>query len=220
MVVIPAYEAQGTIRSLVQEILALGLPVVVVDDASRDATSAQARAAGARVVRREVNGGKGAALRDGFLEAQKSGFDWIVTLDADGQHLAREIPQFFEACVDQKADLVLGNRMENPRRMPFERRLTNTLMSWLLSKVTDQQIPDSQCGFRLIRTGLFKQVTLTCDRFEVESELVVKAAWAGARIHSIPVTSVYRRHLSFIRPIRDTVRFLRFLWRLKRQRPR
>ncbi len=218
VVVIPAFEAQSTLRPLVEAVLAQGLAVIVVDDASQDATGAEAKDAGAKVVRRSINGGKGMALREGLFLAVQEGYPWILTMDADGQHLPVEIPRFLEAAAQGNADLILGNRMEDPKGMPLDRRLTNGFMSWLLSRVSGQQIPDTQCGFRLISRRVLEKVRLRTERFEIESELVVKAAWAGFRIQSIPVSSVYSNSFSFIRPLRDTIRFLRFLRSLRRDR--
>jgi len=218
VVLIPAYQAQATIRPLVRDILAQGLPVIVVDDASSDETFREAQASGARVIRRPFNGGKGLALREGLDAALEGGYRWILTMDADGQHLPSEIPHFLRAGAQGNADLIVGNRMQNPKGMPLDRQLTNRAMSWILSAIAGQRIPDSQCGFRLISRRLIEQLDLSCDRFEIESELLVKSAWAGCRIVSIPVSSVYRRTSSFIRPVRDTFRFFRFLFMLRKGR--
>ena len=214
--VIPAYQAARTIRPIVEAVRALGLPVLVVDDASSDPTAAEARKAGADVRTRPSNGGKGAALREGLEEVRRRGFGWVLTMDADGQHLPSEIPRLLEARERTGADLIVGNRMLNPIGMPADRQLTNRFMSWLISRLTGQRIPDTQCGFRLISGRILRQVELESQRFEIESELVVKAAWAGFEVASVPVTSVYRRQISFIRPIRDTFRFLLFLSRVRR----
>lgn len=213
---IPAYQAEKTIRALVAGLVGQGLPVVVVDDGSSDRTAALAEAAGARVIRRAANGGKGAALRDGFSAARQGGYAWVLTLDADGQHLPVEAPRFFKAR-DDGAELVLGNRMNDPRGMPLDRRLANRWMSWIISRMVGQQIPDTQCGFRLIARRLLDSMELTSRRFEIDSELVLRAGWAGVPLRSVPVSSVYRRELSFIRPLRDTFRFFLFLWRMRRR---
>ena len=218
VVVIPAYRAKGSIGALVSEVARMGLPVIVVDDASEDGTADEAAGAGASVIRRRINGGKGAALREGISKALQGGCGWILVMDADGQHLPAEIPLFLQEARRTDADLLIGNRMGRPRGMPLDRWASNRVMSWILSRVSGQKVPDTQCGFRLIRRQVLEKVRLTCDRFEVESELVVRAARAGFRIASVPISSVYRRQISFIRPFRDTVRFLRFLCRLKKER--
>ena len=210
-VVIPAYQAEATIRVLVQAVRRLGWPVIVVDDASSDRTGQEAQAGGARVLRRPVNGGKGAALRDGWAEALRLNSRWIMTLDADGQHIPSEIPRFLEVMEKERADLVVGNRMGDPRGMPWERRWTNRFMSWLISRVIHQKIPDTQCGFRLITRRVLEKVRLVSEHFEIDSELVIRARQAGFKVRSVPVTSIYRREISFIHPVRDAFRFLRFI---------
>lgn len=219
VVLIPAYQAEATIESLVKAVVKMGLPALVVDDASSDATAVVAQRAGARVLVRPSNGGKGTALRDGWAAVQGDGTPWVLTMDADGQHLPEEIPRFLQARQRSDADLIVGNRMGNPRGMPVDRRLTNRFMSWLISRLTGQKVPDTQCGFRLISDRVLRRIRPTSRRFEIESELVVKAAWAGFQVLSVPVTSIYQRQISFIRPIRDTFRFFLFLWRLRRERP-
>ena len=216
--VIPAYQAEKTVRSLAAELVGQGFPVIVVDDGSTDRTAELAAESGAQVIRRRRNGGKGAALREGFSAARNGGYAWVLTLDADGQHLPSEIPRFLEV-KGKGAEAVLGNRMGDPRGMPLDRLLANRWMSWVISRMADQHIPDTQCGFRLISRRVLDGLTLTSDRFEIDSELVLRMGWAGVPIRSVPVSSVYRKELSFIRPLRDTFRFLLFLRRMRRQRP-
>lgn len=218
MVVIPAYRAEPTLRALVQAIRRLGLPVIVVDDASSDRTFWEAQEAGAVVLRRAANGGKGAALRDGLAEARRRGYEWMVTMDADGQHLPSDIPRFLDAGKKEDADLIVGNRMRDPRGMPLHRLVTNWLMSWLISRIAGQRIPDTQCGFRRVSRHFLERVPLASERFEIDSEMIIRAGWAGFRIVSVPVTCVYRRGASFIHPVGDTLRFLRFLKQLLAER--
>lgn len=212
--VIPAFQAGGTVRAIVEELGRLRIPAVVVDDASTDGTGEEARLGGAEVLRRSTNGGKGAALRMGLAAARERGVPWIVTLDADGQHLPSEAPRLLEVARSGQADLVLGNRMDFPKGMPLLRRWTNQLMSWFISRWTKQPLSDTQCGFRVIARGLLESVPLRSNRFEIDSELVIRCAQAGFRMISVPVTSVYRRESSFIRPLRDTLRFFRLLFLL------
>ena len=217
-VVIPAYQAKQTIGPLVAEIRKMGLPVIVVDDASDDGTAAATESEGATVIRRPVNGGKGAALREGIPAALAAGCEWVVTLDADGQHLVSEIPRFLEEAERGRADLLIGNRMGRPRGMPLDRWVTNLIMSRIIPKAVGQKVPDTQCGFRMIHHRVMEKVRLTSDRFEVETEMVIRAARAGFRIASVPVSSVYRRQISFIRPLRDTLRFFRLLSLLRKEK--
>lgn len=217
MAVIPAYRAEGTVGPLVESLRAAGFPVVVVDDGSGDGTAGAAEAAGARVIRRPLNGGKGAALRDGFSAALEGGYGWVLTLDADGQHLPAEIPAFLKAR-EEGVGAVVGNRMGDPRGMPLDRRLANRWMSRVISRMAGQEVPDTQCGFRLVSRRVLDSLALSSDRFEIDSELVLRVGWAGVAIRSVPVSSVYRRENSFIRPLRDTARFFLFLSRMRREK--
>lgn len=217
-VVIPAYQAGRTIGPLIVQIRKMGLPVIVIDDASIDGTAREAEDAGASVIRLRANGGKGSALRKGIRAALSGECGWVLTMDADGQHLPEEIPLFLRRAQEEGADLLIGDRMGRPRGMPLDRWVTNFCMSRIISRVAGQSVPDTQCGFRMIRRRVLERVPLSSDRFEVESELVIRAAWAGFRIASVPVSSVYRMQISFIRPLRDTVLFFRFLWGMKNER--
>ena len=211
--VIPAFNAAKTIGEVVRRAKAEGLAVIVVDDGSTDETAAVAAEHGALVISHLRNQGKGCALRTGFLHAQRSRFEGVITLDGDGQHDPAEIPQLIAAGERQHAGLVIGNRMVNDAPMPVARRWTNALMSCLVSTRVRQRIPDSQCGFRFIRRELLDAVPLQARRFEAETELVVRAAARHWKIISVPVRSIYQRHASHIRPVRDGLRFLGLLLR-------
>jgi glycosyltransferase involved in cell wall biosynthesis len=217
VVLIPAYQAESTIAELVRPLVKFPIPVFVVDDASTDQTGEKARTAGARVIQRAVNGGKGAALRTGIEEILKDrSVQWILMMDADRQHLPEEIPNFFEQRLQRtEADLLIGNRMDQPTGMPVDRSWTNRFMSHLISLWAGQKIPDSQCGFRLVSRRLLERVRLRSDHFEIESELIVRAARAGFRIASVPIRCVYPSgRVSFILPFLDTLRFIRLLMQL------
>ena len=114
----------------------------------------------------------------------------------------------------QHAGIVLGNRMCNGAAMPPVRLHTNRLMSAMVSAMARQRIPDSQCGFRMIRREVLESVPLRAQRFEVESELLLGAAARRWKIISVPVRTIYdARHRSHIQPVRDGLRFLGLLLR-------
>src|SRR3989338_4179969 len=213
-VVMPAYDAAATIGPLVQQVKALGFDIVVVDDASRDGTAAAASAQGAVVISHLANGGKGRALQTGFEYARRMVYDGVVTMDSDGQHDPAEIAELIRAGEVQHAGIVLGNRMCNGAAMPPVRLHTNRLMSAMVSAMARQRIPDSQCGFRMIRREVLESVPLRAQRFEVESELLLGAAARRWKIISVPVRTIYdARHRSHIKTVRDGLRFLGLLLR-------
>lgn len=218
--VIPAFFEEPTIRPIVECVRALGLDVVVVDDGSGDATAAQAEAAGAAVVRHPENRGKGVALKTGFEWARRHGYEAAVTLDADGQHDPAEIPRFIDSYLRTGIPVLIGNRMWNPRGMPPVRYWTNRIMSALLNRQMGQYVPDTQCGFRLIRCDLVPFVSARAERFAAESEILLRMAERGIRIGSVRIATIYGEEKSAIRPMADTVRFLRMILAYRRGRRR
>ena len=212
--VIPAKDAEacvgGVVRGLRQAFSEL--PVLVVDDGSTDHTSDRAREAGADVVRRQVNGGKGAALQTGFDEALRRGFEAVLTLDADGQHDPSVGRGLIEALAD--ADLVIGSRDRDRTGMPWLRHVTNVVTTWFVSRLAGQRVEDSQSGYRAIRASVLEKVRPQSQRFDYESEFLIQAARQGFRIGAVPVPTLYNAPGSHIHPIRDTVRFIRLVLRL------
>jgi glycosyltransferase involved in cell wall biosynthesis len=188
--------------------------VLVVDDCSTDETASEARAAGAAVLIHHRNLGKGAALKTGFAAAAGRGFQAAVTLDGDGQHDTTEIPLFLEAYARGNCDIVLGNRMSDTRTMPWTRRLANRFTSWAISRMVGVPMQDTQCGFRLIGLDFWRAVCLDSCRFDLESEILIKACRAGGRIREVRVRTIYfSGGKSKISPLPDAVRFFQLLWR-------
>jgi glycosyltransferase involved in cell wall biosynthesis len=217
--VIPCYNEAESIARVVHAARSHVTTVLVVDDCSTDTTAAEAEAAGAVVLRQPRNLGKGAALKAGFDAADEQGFVATVTLDGDGQHDVTEIPLFMEAFDRDGTDLVIGNRMSDTRTMPLVRRLTNRFMSWIISRVSERRIHDTQCGFRLIRLSCWRELQLNARRFDFESELLIKACRRGARVSEVRVRTIYfSARQSKIRPIADSIRFVQLLWRCRHER--
>ncbi|MDZ4199498.1 MAG: glycosyltransferase family 2 protein [Kiritimatiellia bacterium] len=210
-VVIPAYCEERFIRPLVQYVRALGLTAVVVDDGSGDRTALEAEAGGGFVLRHPVNRGKGVALKTGLEWAREQGYEAAVTLDADGQHDPAEIPNFLEAYRRTGIPVLIGNRMWEPRGMPAIRYWTNRLMSGMLNAQMKQYVPDTQCGYRLIRCDLVPFVAARSERFAAESEILLRMSERGIRIGSVRITTIYGEEKSSIRPVSDTLQFFRML---------
>jgi len=213
-VVIPAYNEAKAIGALVSEIRTrCNLDTIVIDDGSRDTTSTIAREKGAIVIKNQKNKGKGASLMEGFKYALEHGCEALITMDGDGQHLPEDLHGLLSKAQNSDAQIIIGNRMENPKDMPAFRWLTNKFMSDFISFMAGQAIPDTQCGFRLIKKEVLEKIDLSTSKYETESEILIKSARAGFKIESIPVKTVYCKEKSSINPVIDTLRFLRFVIR-------
>lgn len=215
-IVIPCFNEALRISRVVSGAREFAQTVLVVDDGSADATADAARQAGAMVESLPRNCGKGVALKHGFAWAAAHGFQAALTLDGDGQHDTSEIPIFFEAFDRGDCDLVIGNRMTDTRAMPRLRRWTNRFTSAAISRLAGQRLSDTQCGFRLIGLDFWKKINLESRRYEMESELLIRASLAGARISQVVVRTIYfKSGTSKINPLTDTLRFMRLYWRIK-----
>jgi glycosyltransferase involved in cell wall biosynthesis len=216
---IPCYFEEKHIRDVASRSAKQLDLVLVVDDGSTDKTSDEARAAGVEVVKHEKNAGKGAAIKTGLRNLlDRPAVEFILILDGDGQHLPEEIPAFLEAANSTGAPMIVGNRMGDTRDMPFVRRMTNRYMSWTISRVIGEHVPDTQCGFRMFARGLASEfLTTESAAFDFETEMLAIAARKGCAIGAAKVSTVYGDEVSKIHPVRDTLKFFRLLKRLKRE---
>lgn len=204
--VIPAYQAAPSVGAVTRGTLAQLSEVLVLDDGSTDATADEARRAGARVISFPENRGKGAALRAAFTDLFGRGYDGVITLDADGQHLPEEIPKLLAAAPE--ADLVLGVRDHLFAEMGAVRRASNRLSSRAISFAAGKPLSDIQTGFRFYARRLIETVGFPESRFEAESAVVVRAARRDFRIVSVPVRLGFAdgRTTSHYRPLLDSLR--------------
>jgi glycosyltransferase involved in cell wall biosynthesis len=214
---IPAYREAMAIADVVRRTVPHVDLVLVVDDGSPDNTAELASCAGAEVIKHTVNQGKGAAMKTGMKTLAERGFDYILLLDGDGQHAPEEIPRFTATARDGSAHVVVGNRFENIKGMPLKRRLVNTLMSRIISNTCGVPIPDTQCGFRMVRSSLVTYIMGSSDHFDFETEMLLLASRAGFRIHSVPVSTIYGSETTKIRPVQDTIKFIKLMYRWRRQ---
>jgi glycosyltransferase involved in cell wall biosynthesis len=215
-IVIPALNEEKHIGDVVRRARAKLDRVLVVDDGSIDATAAEARTAGADVIVHPQNRGKGEAIRTGLAYWNDRQQDWILILDADAQHRPEEIDRFVNAISRSDAKMFVGNRMDDLSRMPLVRRFVNRYMSRKISSLCGQDIPDTQCGFRLLHRQLIPDLLDGADRFDYETEMLIKASRKGFRIESVPITTVYCDEVSSIHPIRDTIRFFKLMRRYQK----
>lgn len=213
-ILIPAHNESKEIASIIKDVRSYGLDIIVVDDGSTDNTAHIARENGAIVLGHKKNTGKGAALAKGFSYILKHDYDAAIAMDGDGQHLSEDIPGFLSKATASKNSIFIGNRMRELKTMPWLRKMTNRTMSWVISSLAKQHIPDTQCGFRLYKREFMEKVGFSSLRFEADSEVLIRAAHRGFKIESVPVKTVYKDHKSHINPLLDTLRFIRLLFRL------
>ncbi len=214
VVLIPALDADRTLEAVVRAVRS-ALPaamVLVVDDGSADATRRIARETADVILAFDSNRGKGAALREGAKHALSTGADVLVTLDADGQHDPAAAPRLVEAL--DGADIAIGTRARSGTAMPVRRRITNALASAAVGAIAGARVADSQSGFRAMRRRVLEEICPLGNRYEYETDLLLRAARAGFRITAVPVTTVYEAGASsHFRGVSDTLRVVRTIWR-------
>ena len=206
-ILIPAYNAEKTITAVVRECLQHGLPVVLVDDGSTDDTSGQLTGLPVMLLRHQRNLGKGAALKTGFDWAMKSGFEGVVTIDADGQHDVSAIPKLIASAQDGNWGILIASRHSQFEQMAGLRKFWNRIGVWCSWKRTGFEITDSQSGFRYYSCDVLENVALKSDGYALEMEVFLKAWKAGFTVGSLPIAARVAdgRATSHYRPFKDTV---------------
>ncbi len=208
---IPCLNEAGHIGAVVSEVRRHVQRVLVIDDGSVDGTRAEATDAGAEVIRHDGSRGKGFSVREGWALLADRGVEWVISLDGDGQHAPSDIPVLVDTALRTDADLVIGNRFATPSGMPLLRSITNRTMSRILGLHAGKHLPDSQCGFRLLRPSRVPELRLVTEHYEIESEVLLAAVRAGWRIEFVPIRTVYGGERSKIRPVLDACRWMRWL---------
>jgi glycosyltransferase involved in cell wall biosynthesis len=192
VVIIPAYNEERFIGSVVLKTRRLADIVLVVDDGSQDATAELAAAAGAQVVSHDENRGKGAALNTAFCRARDLRPEAVVMLDADGQHSPEELARVVEPVINGRADVVVGSRYLQPRSSVPRHRIWG---HWAFNLVTRlaSGVPasDSQSGYRAFSPRALEAISFSSQGFSVESEMQFLAHQYGLRFAEVPITIQY-----------------------------
>ena len=204
--IVPAFNEARSIADVVTGLHGIVSHVLIVDDGSTDQTAARARAAGAEVLTRGRNTGKGSAIRAGLAHVMTRPFTHVLLLDGDMQHRPREASRLLDAAQRTGADLVLGERAFSREEMPAARYHANRIGSRVLSWFVGAPVQDTQCGFRVCRLDALRDLPLRARGYEIETEMLVKLRRRGARLASVPITAVYAAERSKLRPVRDTTR--------------
>ncbi len=205
-ILIPAYNAAKTLRDVATECCELGLPVVVVNDGSRDGTRGVLEGLAVTILDHPANLGKGRALKTGFAWAASQGFDGVVTVDADGQHDVSAIPDLIRAARQTGAAITIASRFTQFEEMAGLRKFWNRFGVWCMRKRTGFEITDSQSGFRHYSVASLNRLRMDADGYNLEMEILMKVWKQGGTIASIPLAARVAdgRATSHFRPVRDT----------------
>ncbi len=208
-IVIPVFNHSLTVGRVVRGAKDY-FPVIAVNDGSTDDTGEiLAMESGISVVTLPQNQGKGAALRAGFIEAERRGFTHAITIDADGQHATGELPVFAAASRKLPGAFVIGVRDLVKENAPRGRRITNNISTFWFKVETGATLADTQCGFRCYPLKSINRLRVKSQHYAYELEIMVKAAWAGIPLVAQPVSADYAAatsRLSHFDPWRDMVR--------------
>lgn len=206
--VIPAYNEAKTIRAVVSSLLPYVSEVVVVDDCSKDATSDEARSAGAHVLRHEQNTGYDTTINDGFAEAARRGADVLVTFDADGEHDARDMSRVLAPILHGHADIVAGQR---PRTTHFGEKI------FALYTGLRYGLRDPLCGFKAYRRAVYDTIGFFDSVSSIGTELTLRGVKSGYRLALVPIqihSRVDDMSRFYSRRFRANMKILRALWRM------
>jgi glycosyltransferase involved in cell wall biosynthesis len=212
LVVVPVFNASRWLPQLIERCRKVvdESRLLFVNDGSTDDSLAILKEQDVNYLSFVENQGKGAALKAGFNYAVAHGFDAVLTLDADLQHLPEEIPRFLAANDGKR--LLIGTRRIETGTMPVERWFINNLTSLVISVFSGRRVRDSQSGYRLIPVWLLRAIRLESVRYDSESEILFKAGALGCTVAEIPVSTIYEGSHSYIHPFKDSLRFVRQVW--------
>jgi polyprenyl-phospho-N-acetylgalactosaminyl synthase len=194
-IVVPAYNEGAAVYDVVRELRSQYSNVVVVDDGSHDATSAEARRAGAIVLRHVLNRGQGAAIQTGIDFSVKHGADVVVTFDADGQHRVEDIGRLIAALDKDNADIAIGSRfLELQSNVPALRRLMLRTATMFMRMTSGVALTDAHNGLRAMRRSAAERIHLSIDGMAHASEIVDQIYRLHLRVTEVPVVIHYSEY--------------------------
>ncbi len=215
-IAIPAYKAEKELTQFLPHLIQFvpAEQITVLLDGVYDNSEEVCKRLNVNCSVHTENRGKGAALFSLF-DLLKNDFQWIVTMDADGQHDPEDLQQFIKSIeqIDEKHGLILGSRPRSKSTMPLLRRFSNGTTSGFISLVTGQKIEDSQCGYRAYRSEPIDSLRCNSTRFEMESEYIIRAAAKGIRVTNVPISTNYNGETSHISHVKDTLRWISIVFK-------
>lgn len=209
-VIIPTYNNAATIKQVITSVAGYTHDVIVVNDGSTDETqSLIASFPFVQCIQYNSNKGKGWALRKGLELATGKGYNFAITIDADGQHFANDLPTFLNRLEQQKKAIIIGARNMDQVSVPGKSSFGNRFSNFWFKIETGISLPDTQSGYRLYPLQLIRGMRFYTRKYEFEIEVIVRSAWKGISIESVPVTVYYppkEERVSHFRPFRDFAR--------------
>lgn len=209
-VLIPTFNNAQSLGQVIQDVLIYTDQVMVVNDGSTDDTpDILNQFPDIHVVSYPFNKGKGHALQTGFIAAREKGYEYAISIDADGQHFADDLPTFIEQLGKTPGTLIVGARNMDQEGIPRGSSFGNKFSNFWFKLETGIDLPDTQSGYRLYPLNLLKDITFRTTKYEFEIEVMVKAAWEGIPICAVPVKVYYapkETRISHFRPYKDFAR--------------
>ena len=209
-VLVPTYNNAKTLEGVIQSTFEYCDEVIIVNDGCTDNTAEiLAKYPQLKVVTHPVNQGKGVGLRNGFKKAVELGFDYVISIDSDGQHYPKDFILFLDKIEKEPGSLIIGARNMTVENVPNKSTFGNKFSNFWFWAETGITMPDTQSGYRLYPVQRLKKIWLFTTKFELEIEVIVKAAWRGIPVVSVPVSVYYApegERVSHFIPSRDSTR--------------
>ena len=210
-VLIPTYNNAATLSRVIEEVFAYTNNIIVVNDGSTDSTREIIDTFSLRIesISYQHNRGKGWALRKGFKMALLKGYQYAITIDSDGQHFAKDLPLFLEKIQQVPDAIIIGSRNMNQESVPGKSSFGHKFSNFWFKVETGISAPDTQSGYRLYPLLLLQDFRFITRKYEFEIEVLVRAAWKGILIESVPISVYYAPkeiRISHFRPFRDFTR--------------
>ena len=213
-VVIPTYNNSSTVTDVIRNTMEYCEDIIVVNDGSTDNSFVETNGLTSiqnniTVITHPFNMGKGKALTTGFQAAMERGFRYAITMDADGQHYASDLPAFAEALATHPDTLIVGSRQFGLPNMSQKSSFANKFSNFWFTVQTGKKLPDTQTGYRLYPLNKMGKMKLLSSRYEAELALLVRSAWRSIDILPIPINVYYppkEERVSHFRPGMDFFR--------------
>jgi len=209
-VIIPTYNNAGTILQVIESVQHYTNNIIVVNDGSTDKTTVLLQGINnLEIVGCTPNRGKGWALRTGFSKAIDLGYHFAITIDSDGQHFAKDLPVFIEKLEQEGSALIMGARNMDQETVPGKSSFGNKFSNFWYKVETGIKLPDTQTGFRLYPLEPIGKMRLFSRKYELEIEVIVRLAWVGIKVVSVPITVYYPpadERVTHFRPFKDFTR--------------